>query len=35
MEGDRICELYAVKLRMTAPRAIEVRYAFPYTETVY
>lgn len=34
-KGDRICELYAVKLRMTAPRAIEVRYAFPYTETVW
>lgn len=31
-KADRICELYAIKLRMTAPRAIEVRYAFPYTE---
>lgn len=27
-----ICMLYALKLRMTAPRAIEVRYAFPHTE---
>lgn len=28
-KADRICELYAMKLRMTAPRAIEARYAFP------
>lgn len=31
-KADRICQLYAIKLRMTAPRAIEVRYSFPYTE---
>lgn len=34
-KADRICELYAMKLRMTAPRAIEVRYAFPYTEQIW
>lgn len=34
-KADRICKLYAIKLRMTAPRAIEVRYAFPYTEQVW
>lgn len=34
-KADRICELYATKLRMTAPRAIEVRYAFPYTEQIW
>lgn len=33
--ADRICELYATKLRMTAPRAIEVRYAFPFTESTW
>lgn len=33
--ADRICELYATKLRMTAQRAIEVRYAFPFTEEVW
>ena len=31
-KADRICELYAIKLRMTAPRAISVRYGFPCTE---
>lgn len=34
-KADRICELYAMKLRMTAPRAIEVRYAFPFTEGIW
>lgn len=34
-KADRIAELYAIKLRLTAPRAIEVRYAFPYTERVW
>lgn len=34
-KAQRICELYATKLRMTAPRAIEVRYAFPCTETIW
>lgn len=34
-KADRILELYATKLRMTAPRAIEVRYAFPYTERIW
>lgn len=34
-KADRICELYATKLRMTAPRAIEVRYAFPFTEQTW
>lgn len=34
-KADRICELYAIKIRMTAPRAIEVRYAFPYTECIW
>lgn len=31
-KADRVCELYATKLRMTAPRAISVRYGFPCTE---
>lgn len=35
VRADRICELYATKLRMTAPRAIEVRYAFPFTECTW
>lgn len=35
VKADRICELYAIKLRMTAPRAIEVRYAFPFTENIW
>lgn len=34
-KADRICELYATKIRMTAPRAIELRYAFPYTESAW
>ena len=34
-KADRICQLYAMKLRMTAPRAIEVRYAFPHTEQIW
>lgn len=34
-KAARICELYAIKLRMTAPRAIEVRYSFPFTESVW
>lgn len=34
-KARRICELYAMKLRMTAPRAIEVRYAFPFTEMIW
>lgn len=35
VKADRICELYAIKLRMTAPRALELRYAFPFTENVW
>lgn len=31
-KADRICELYATKLRLTAPRAISLRYGFPLTE---
>lgn len=34
-KARRICELYAIKLRMTAPRAIELRYRFPYTEAAW
>lgn len=34
-KADRICELYAIKIRMTAPRAIEVRYGFPFTEQTW
>lgn len=34
-KARRLCELYAVKLRMTYPRAIELRYAFPGTDTIW
>lgn len=34
-KARRMCEFYATKLRMTAPRAIEVRYSFPFTETTW
>lgn len=34
-KADLICRLYAIKLRMSTPRAIEVRYAFPHTEQIW
>lgn len=34
-KAKRICELYAIKIRMMAPRAIAERYNIPFTECVW
>lgn len=34
-KADLICRLYALKMRMAAPRAIGVRYSFPFLEAVW